>query len=93
MFMAVHHGCRRSTWPLGSLLELSKEEADESWKAMHAEAARALCGGAWTLRPDELRALLAHPVPAVRRAASAYVLDRYVPAYKGLRDDLFPWAR
>ncbi|HEX7898523.1 MAG TPA: glycerophosphodiester phosphodiesterase family protein [Planctomycetota bacterium] len=78
---------------LGALLELSKEEADESWRELHADAARALCSGAWTLRPDELRGLLQHPVPSARRAAAAYLLDRYVPAYKALRDDLLPWAR
>lgn len=78
---------------LEALLELPKEEADESWRELHADAARALCSGAWTLRPDELRALRLHPVPSVRRAAAAYLLDRYVPAYKPVRAELLPWAR
>lgn len=78
---------------LESLLELSKEEADESWRELHADAARALCSGAWTLRPDELRGLLRHKRPEVRREAAAYLLERYIPAYKPLRDELLPWAR
>lgn len=78
---------------LESLLELPKAEADESWRELHSDAARALCSGAWTLRPDEIRALRRHAEPAVRRAAAAYLLDHYVPAYAGLRAELLPWAR
>ena len=77
---------------LESMIALSPEEADEAWRELHADAARALGAGAWDLRPAELRALLTHAVPAVRRQGAAYLLARYTPAYKELRNELLPWA-
>jgi glycerophosphoryl diester phosphodiesterase len=77
---------------LEALLELSKEEADEAWRELHADAARALCAGAWDLRPAELRALLTHAAPAARRQGAAYLMARYGPAYRELRTELLPWA-
>ncbi len=77
---------------LESMIALSKEDADEAWRELHADAARALCGGAWDLRPAELRTLLTHGVPAVRRQGAAYLLARYATAYKDLRNELLPWA-
>lgn len=77
---------------LEGLIGMSKDDADESWRELHGDAARALCGGAWELRPDELRGLLKHEQGAVRRQAALHLLGRYTPAYRALRDELLPWA-
>jgi HEAT repeat protein len=86
-------GSPESRAVLESFLEIPKAEAENAWRELHWDAARALTGGRWTLSVTKLKRLFEHPTPAVRRAAAVYLLAAWRDEYAGLRDQHVPWAK
>jgi glycerophosphoryl diester phosphodiesterase/HEAT repeat protein len=77
---------------LRAFLALPAERAEEAWRELYWDAARALCAGPAAPAPAELRALLEHSHPAVRRTASAYLVNLLQGEYRALARDHLPWV-